>query len=49
MKAEDTVAWEGTYRRHRDEFLALREFAQAEIDARQNAPHVRRARESWTS
>ena len=37
MAAED-VAWETTYRRHRDEFLALRETAQAEIDARQTRP-----------
>jgi hypothetical protein len=37
MAAED-LAWEGTYRRHRDEFLALRESAQAEIDARKTRP-----------
>jgi hypothetical protein len=37
MAAED-VAWEATYRRHRDEFLALRESAEAEIHARETHP-----------
>jgi hypothetical protein len=37
MAAED-AAWEATYRQHRDEFLALRETAQAEIDARKTRP-----------
>jgi hypothetical protein len=37
MAVED-VAWEATYRQHRDEFLALRETAQAEIDAGKTRP-----------
>ena len=37
MAAED-AAWEATYRHHQDEFLALRETAQAEIDAHQTRP-----------
>lgn len=37
MAAED-AAWEATYSRHRDEFLALREIAQAEIDAGKTRP-----------
>ena len=37
MAAED-AAWEATYRHHQDEFLALRETAQAEIDAHKTRP-----------
>lgn len=37
MAAED-AAWEATYRRHRAEFLALRETAQAESDAGETRP-----------
>jgi len=37
MAAED-AAWETTYGRHQGEFLALRETAQAEIDAHQTHP-----------
>ena len=37
MVAED-AAWEATYRHHQDEFLALRETAQAEIDAHKTRP-----------
>jgi hypothetical protein len=37
LKAEDTV-WETSYERHQNKFLALRELAQAEIDAGKTRP-----------